>query len=281
MKVLVRLYIYTHYLLGTFGIRIKGLGRVQRLLKKEFIFDVFGKKFYYDPKIEGSYDYLLIGRSNEQETHILLDKVIPKLNKLNFIDVGASIGEFVFGVSRYNNVQEIFAFEPRPECAKVLRKNAQLNKDDRIIVFENAVDNKGIGELLIHLNAGGTSSGIYGNSDNTIRVKSVTLDMALSITLQNPILLIDVEGAEPLVLRGAISFIKLNNPLIIFEYNLTSKKHFQLNEIKEILGAEYDIFRLKGDGNLDQDFTNSWNCVAIPNNSNFKELLATSISYKS
>lgn len=129
----------------------------------------------------------------------------------------------------------------------------------------------------MHLNAGGTSSGIYSLKDNmkqnTVEVNTVLLDTTLPEILKNSIILIDVEGAEPLVLRGGASFIKRNNPLIIFEYNQTSKKYFHLNDIQEILGKSYSIYRLKNDGDLDQDFSNSWNCVAIPEDSVFEDIL--------
>lgn len=280
-KGILRFLIFIHYWINRSGIKIIGLGWLQKLLKEKFVFGTFGKKFQYDPQIEGSYDYLLIGRSNEPETHQLLDRVMQKLPIANFIDVGASVGEFVFGVSRYKNVQHIYAFEPRPDCAEVLRKNVKLNKEERIVIFENALDNIGGGELVIHLNAGGSSSGIYSLKDKfqskTVIVKTMTLDVALPFILQNTVLLIDVEGAEPLVLEGGRTFIQKNKPLIIFEYNQTSKKHFHLDEIDKILGSGYELFRLNGDGNLDQDFSNSWNCVAIPENCLFKEVLSESI----
>ena len=107
----------------------------------------------------------------------------------------------------------------------------------------------------------------------SIEVKTITLDQALPATLSNPIFLIDVEGAEPLVLMGGGNFVKLNKPLIIFEYNLTSKQHYRLEEIIDILGKEYDIYRLKNNGNLDSDFNNSNNCVAIPHNTFFSTIL--------
>ena len=38
--------------------------------------------------------------------------------------------------------------------------------------------------------------------------KTITLDNALPLTLPNTVILIDVEGAEPLVMKGAIDFIE-------------------------------------------------------------------------
>jgi hypothetical protein len=84
-------------------------------------------------------------------------------------------------------------------------------------------------------------------------------------------MLIDVEGAEPLVLNSGKEFITKNHPLIVFEFNLVSKNHFDLERVRTIVGDSYVIYRIKGDGTLDQDFTNYWNCVAVPNNTNSNE----------
>ena len=281
MKILVRLLILLHFLLNKLGIRLRGLGAAQRLLKRTFTFKAFGKKFYYDPSVEGSYDYLLIGQSNEPETHKLLNKILKYAEAFNFIDVGASVGEFVTFASRYNNIQNIYAFEPRPDCASVLKKSAELNKEGRIKVFEYAVNDKGQGNISFHLNAGGNSSGFYNlpgqTTNRLIEAKTITLDKALPYYFKNPILLIDVEGAEPIVIKGALNFIRLNNPLIIFEYNQFSRQYYQLEEIIDMLGSGYNIYRLLGDGNLDKNFNNSYNCVAIPCNTEFSTILQSSI----
>lgn len=278
MKALVLLFIRIHYLLNLRGIKIKGLGYVQRFLKNEFVFIFQGKKFYYAPLIEGSYDYILIDKSNEPETQLFLSKILPVLNMSNFIDVGASVGEFVISACKQPGVRQIFAFEPRPECAYVLKKNAELNNENKIMVYQFALSD--IKENIdFHLNPGGTSSGLYSNSmsEKIINIQTTTLDSILPRTLNNAIILVDVEGAEPKVLRGGINFIRNNNPLIIFEFNNISKQHFGLPEIEGLLGESYSIYRLRGDGDLDLDFHNSWNCVAIPANSVFSDILESSI----
>jgi hypothetical protein len=122
-----------------FGLTLPGLEKIQRLIHYNYTFKVFNRLFYYLNTIEGSYDYLLIGKSNEPETHIFLNYVFSKLDISNFVDVGASIGEFVFSVSNYPNVENIFAFEPRPDCAQVLRKMKVLNNEQRLLIFENVV----------------------------------------------------------------------------------------------------------------------------------------------
>jgi FkbM family methyltransferase len=275
MKFLVVLLIRVHYLLNQRGIRARGLGWAQRLLRKQFVFKFLDKKFFYLPSIEGSYDYLIIGKSNEPETQIFLSVLLNPGINASFIDVGASIGEFVFSVSRFVNIKHIYAFEPRPDCALVLRKNKELNDEKRIIVIEKAAGNRE-GSMEFHLNPGGTSSGIHRSSINSrqrITVECTRLDSVLPEYLENPIILVDVEGAEPLVLEGAEIFIKNNSPLIIFEFNNTSKRFFQIDDIWNILGKDYDIYRLRSDGKLDRNLVDTWNCVAVSNKSEFYNLL--------
>lgn len=221
----------------------------------------------------GSYDCLLAGHSNEPETPLFLQRIVPNLPECNFIEVGASIGEFVVEMSCYDNVKHIYAFEPRKECVDALKKTVALNKDeDRVDILPYIVADKQ-SQIILHNNPGGTSSGIYGEGSDCYSVDSVTLDSILPLHMKNPIMLVDVEGAEPLVLRGGKTFIQNNSPLIIFEYNHTSKEHFNLDDIYDIIGKEYDFYRLGGDASLDFDFSNSWNCVAIPKNSTFSTLL--------
>jgi FkbM family methyltransferase len=277
LKFFVKLFIRFHYFLNSFGITIKGLGKAQKFLIKSFIFKFNGIDFFYDPGIEGSYDYLLIDKPNEPETHVFLNRVFDVLEEVSFIDVGASVGEFAFGLSAHKNIKDIYAFEPRPECAEVLRKNASLNRENRIKIIENALDDLGDGSITLHHNPGGSSSGIYSQSDNPnhIKVNTLTLDKALPAEMQNPVLLIDVEGAEPLVIKGGINFITRNKPLIIFEYNNTSKQHYNISQIAGILGPDYDIYRLNHTGMIDKDLIKTWNCVAVPCNSLFSKILTS------
>lgn len=255
--------------------RLKGLGRLQRSLNKDFIYSFRRLHLYYLPAIEGSYDYLLIGKPNEPETHLFLDRVFNRFEEFSFIDVGASVGEFAFGISHHQNLKTIYAFEPRPECAEVLRKNKELNSEKRIEILEYAVTDGSTNALTIYLNPGGSSSGIFssGTDHKHINVKATALDTILTGEMVNPIILIDVEGGEPLVIKGGIGFINRNKPLIIFEYNNTSKQHYNLKDIFKLLGNGYEIFRLNNKGLLDKDLSDTWNCVAVPSNTIFSKII--------
>jgi hypothetical protein len=87
------------------------------------------------------------------------------------------------------------------------------------------------------------------------------------------LMVIDVEGAEPLVMRGGLQTIRRLRPLIVFEYNYVSRARFKLDEIRELLGDTYEILRLRRDGGLDRKYADAWNCVAVPRGSTFESLL--------
>lgn len=264
-----------YFLNRKWGIKIKGLGKLQSFLIHDFSFVAFEKIFYYNHLIEGSYDLLLIGKSNEPETQLFINRCLSQLDECNFVDVGASIGEFLFYVSRYQNVEKIVGFEPRRECVKAIKLSQHLNKEDRIQIFQNLVTDSDEA-MEICYNKGGSSTSIFNLEENKIKkeyVDAVKLDNILPKEMTNTILLVDVEGAEPLVLKSGKEFIKKNKPLIIFEYNSTSKRHFSLEDINTILEEKYEFYRLKANGTLDKDFTNSWNVVAIPENTIFQQIL--------
>ena len=76
---------------------------------------------------------------------------------------------------------------------------------------------------------------------------------------------------------GGGGLIKRLKPLVLFEYNFVSKRYFDINEIHQILGDSYTIFRLRKDAMLDSDIENAWNCVAIPRNTQFETILKSRI----
>ncbi|MCK5347609.1 MAG: FkbM family methyltransferase, partial [Candidatus Heimdallarchaeota archaeon] len=95
-------------------------------------------------------------------------------------------------------------------------------------------------------------------------IECSTIDTELNLKGDPGILLIDVEGAELKVIKGGMNFVQDCEPLIIFEFNDLTKKYFSMEELKEVLGEKYSIFRLRKDSMLDVDFSDTWNCVAIP-----------------
>jgi hypothetical protein len=82
----------------------------------------------------------------------------------------------------------------------------------------------------------------------------------------------DIEGGELAAMRGGVEFITERQPLIIFEYNLVSKKYFTLEQIRLLLDG-YHFYRLQSStGKLDSNLNDTWNIVAIPSKSYWSSL---------
>ena len=284
--ILVRLYINL-YVKTTmwFGLKLRGLGFALRIIRQEYIFNIYNLKYWFNPKCAAAYCVMPGGYWNEPETHVFLDSILAKVTgDIDFIDVGASVGEMAIPMAAHKKVRQVTAFEPQPQCALSIKKSAQLNNLTNILVVPCAVSEKsGMINFAATLNnptAASVSS--FNESPESHNVPCVTIDETIAPKNYNQtIILIDVEGHEPSVLRGAIKLINTLHPLIIFEYNNTSKKYFSLDDIRNILPAAYKFYRLRpdGDGRLDNDLINTWNCVAVSANTEFVEICADLITH--
>ena len=251
------------------NINIKGISFLLRRIKDDRVLSVKGCKMFFNHHVGPCYTRLISGYWNEPETHQFLGYIINNTNdEVEFIDVGANIGEMVIDVARYKNVMQIYAFEPVPECARSIEKSIELNNYKSVKIIRKVVSDS---ETPVQFKSKSTApylSGIALDQDTSNEVfYPTTLDVELPHESRNPIILVDVEGFEPYVLRGGSKFIAQNKPLIIFEYNHISKNYFSIKVINEIIGREYRIFRLRKDGKLDTHTDNAWNCVAIHSHS--------------
>jgi hypothetical protein len=77
-------------------------------------------------------------------------------------------------------------------------------------------------------------------------------------------MLIDVEGAELKVLRGAKDIIIKYNPIIIFEYNYVSKNIFTLEELLNCLPDNYTLYSLEDNQPISDYNQVYWNLIAKP-----------------
>jgi FkbM family methyltransferase len=252
-----------------FNIPLPGLGFLCRKIKFEHTINVRGRKYYFYPKAASRYSLLIYGRFPEPETHCFFSKVIPKMNaRLGFVDVGAAVGEMVIDAAGYENVESVTGFEPDEDLVKSCRLSAAINEYDKVTIIPKAVAEKAKKVNFKFTRGKGMSGSISEEkTSETEEIVCTTLDNEIQDDNYEYLVLIDVEGAEPLVLSGGREFIKRKRPLIIFEYN--NGEHYQLSEISTILGPDYKIYRLKDGGFLDDCFDDVWNCVAVNKNSVF------------
>jgi len=271
-KIYALLYVAIKKLLGK---NMRGLGFILRCVPSDHIFEVAGRRMWFNHKVAATYGTLIASRWQEPETHSILSAIIVALNKraVAFVDVGANVGEMMIDIGRYKHVT-VYGFEPSEECCRAIERSLLANRDKNSKIY-----NKLVGDSVCQMpfnegaNVNAASVLSMQSASSSKHAEQTTLDYELSLPEEHIVMLIDVEGYEPQVLRGGIQLIKQKRPLIIFEYNFVSKQHFSIADIQNILGADYKIFRLRRDVKLDSDVENAWNCVAIPNGSVYQEIL--------
>lgn len=133
------------------------------------------------------------------------------------LDIGANIGNHSLYWATKCNPTKIYAFEPIPDTFDILKRNVELNfQSKRVELFNIGLsDVRSQAEIIAFYphNIGQTSikKSEHGNLvvdklDN-IPIKENRVDL----------MKIDVEGHEPLVLKGAIETIKKYKPVIYIE----------------------------------------------------------------
>lgn len=260
-KIYSKIYELVHDL---FGVNLRGLGWLLRRCKSySLIVMPNNKNLFFDHKIAESYPVLIGGGWAEKETHLYLNKIID--NKTVFIDVGANVGEMVLDFS--DKAKKTFAFEPSKKCFNVLEVNKLVNSIDNLYIYNFAISDE-CSDVYIY-NDGTPQASISNNFiEGSNKIKQITLDSFFDnsrLEIEDKVvILIDVEGHELNVLKGAIDTINNYKPTIVFEFNEISRKYFTLEDISQLIGSQYEIFRLNKLGNLDKEFDKTWNCVAVP-----------------
>jgi FkbM family methyltransferase len=259
----------TWWLRDTFGLKTYGIGWTAARVGVAFDFTFRDVPFRFLPSAARSYCLLPAGIPNEPETHQFIERVLDAgVGNVIFVEVGASVGEFAIPMAYDSRVARVVAFEPHPATADALRASAAWAPAGKIEIIQKGVaESTGFASFALNERAP-TGAGLRETADgqDSMKVDLCTLDEIFKLPPdQALILLIDIEGGELDAMRGGMSLITRQQPLIIFEYNATTRRSFQLGEAAALLGPDYEIYRLRSsDGRLDSDFSETWNVVALP-----------------
>ena len=146
------------------------------------------------------------------------------------IDAGAHIGFFTMQMAAaVGPGGAVYAFEPFDANAELLERSIQENRFDDRIIFQRAAVGASSGTATLTfpletLNTGGAyllrkgTSPVGGNRTKDVPV--VALD---DLPIRRPVRFIkmDVEGAEPLVMRGAARLLRDDRPVVLSELHPT------------------------------------------------------------
>lgn len=184
-----------------------------------------------------------------------LSKIVR--NGQTILDVGAWNGPYTLLLSKLiGNEGKIIAFEPDSSAYKILIENIEMNNFNNIITERMGLSNfVGRSKLVIYRNIfGGRSQSISSLNlrSNELKLKYelvqiTTIDKYCEEKDIHPDgIIIDVEGAEGLVIEGAQKVIKRYAPWILLEFhgNLMSKE-IKINNLQKILHSSNKVAVIK------------------------------------
>lgn len=195
-----------------------------------------GGSFYYEPlRVYSACPHTWAWEQLQQhETAVLLD-------------VGASTGCYALLAAHHPGLK-VFAFEPVPKSAEVLRENVRLNDlEGRVRVYERGISNyDGYGIIHVVYPEGGSGVSILDGTPRPEKecvdkpVQVMTIDtFCEGLSIIPTLIKIDVEGGERMVLEGAARTIQQYHPQIIAEYEPMNTAQYGYNphEITDLLEA--------------------------------------------
>lgn len=151
---------------------------------------------------------------------------------MTFVDVGANIGWFSLNAASLVGPEgRVFAFEPRSDTFSALRRSFVDNGFLERATLVNAAAGESPGEILIGWapearNPGGTWTLANAELRESFEAMGRTLQSTPVKVLDEVIgdspvdlIKIDIEGAEPIALRGARRILATQRPLILSELN--------------------------------------------------------------
>ena len=192
----------------------------------------------------------------EPYMNVIFERYIHKDSVV--IECGCHIG--VHTVKMASLCKTIYGFEPMPDTYHVLAKNIRLNGIQNAVLYKKGVaDKSGMTKYAWSIAGNPGGSGLANNPmgvpswcppmDKTIDVELMTID---SMNLDRlDFMKLDVEGYEPLVIKGAINTITKYKPVIVMEiwkshYTTEIDLQYATELFKDLLDIGYAVKYVAG-----------------------------------
>jgi FkbM family methyltransferase len=168
-------------------------------------------------------------KNNNMTIHNFIDDVglsfvkdLSRVRRGDILDVGAYIGDSSLILSKYTD-GTVYAFEPFQETYLELQENIKLNEVRNIVAVNKAAGDKSGTHRLYFAKRSNLSVSTFDpvksltNTDyESILIDTTTLDEFCSeYSLKVGAIKIDAEGAEKAVLRGALTIIRRDRPVLL------------------------------------------------------------------
>ena len=130
------------------------------------------------------------------------------------LDIGANIGVYtLLAASEIGPTGQVLAFEPVPETSRRLLENIRINQLDNVQIYTCALgDKNGSVDFLNQCDTTNRMKTVQDVGKSVISVPLARLDDIVNLNCAFGKM--DIEGAEPIALRGAERLLQEGNPPI-------------------------------------------------------------------
>ena len=154
------------------------------------------------------------------EPHVT-DAIVTHLKSGDvFLDLGANIGYFsLLAASIVKNDGKVISFEPNQYNRQLLYASVVENQFNNITVYPFAVSDS---QQILRLMTSGSNGWVVELSEESVNyqlVQSVILDELLQFEKKINVIKMDIEGHEPIALRGMEQIINKHRPIIFTEFH--------------------------------------------------------------
>jgi FkbM family methyltransferase len=163
--------------------------------------------------------------SHDPWMYQLMTKILPERSGA-FMDIGANIGQTLMKLKSVDSTIPYWGFEPNPVCQFYLKELIAFNRFGSVSLVPAGLSDKGgLAELNFYSsNPDDATASVINNLRPGAVVTGIdhvylaTLDeLMAAIRSKVSLIKIDVEGAELEVLKGSLSVIRRDRPLILIE----------------------------------------------------------------
>ncbi len=176
-----------------------------------------GRFIYVRAEDGGVAHQLIMYREYEPfESQLVRERLSPEATVFN---IGSNLGYYTLLASEcVGRTGRVFAFEPEPNNLELLRRTISENECSNVELQPVAVsEHSGVATLsLSETNSGDHQlTNVIGR--NQVQVPKISLDDFIAQGHPSPgAVIMDVQGSELEVLRGATSLLAANRPLVLF-----------------------------------------------------------------
>jgi FkbM family methyltransferase len=186
---------------------------------------IHGVKYFIDPEDMIITPQMIVYRQWESDLSNLFRALCTPSSVV--VDVGANFGYFTClagtMIGAHGNGR-VFAFEPNPKLARLIRRNLEINWSMAPIEMHEVAVADFSGEVTLYIPRAHGANASLSASDSPdadrVKVKAVRLDDVVPANVAVDIMKIDVEGHEYGVLSGARQMIERSPEIkIIMEWS--------------------------------------------------------------